>query len=50
MKTPQQLSREAIEKFRAVYQDEFGECLFDDEIKEIALQLLRSLGVSNNDQ
>ena len=40
MKTPQQLSREAIE--------EFGERLSDDQVQEIALRLLRSFGILNN--
>jgi hypothetical protein len=44
MKTPQQLSREAIEEFRAIYQEEFGEILSDDEVQEIAMRLLRFLG------
>ncbi len=41
MKTPQQLSREAIEEFKAIYQEEFGEILSDDEAREIATRLLR---------
>lgn len=41
MKTPQQLSHEAIEEFRAIYQEEFGKRLSDDEVQEIALRLLR---------
>lgn len=45
MKTPQQLSREAIEEFRTIYQDEFGEKLSDDEIQEIAMRLLRFFGI-----
>ena len=46
MKTqPQQLSREAIEEFKAIYQDEFGEILSDDEVQEIAMQLLRFFGI-----
>ena len=46
MKTqPQQLSREAIEEFKAIYQEEFGEVLSDDEVQEIALQLLRFFGI-----
>ena len=43
MKTPQQLSREAIDEFKAIYQDEFGKSLSDDEVQEIALRLLRLL-------
>ena len=45
MKTPQQLSREAIEEFKAAYQDEFGENLSDDEVQEIATRLLRFFGI-----
>lgn len=41
MKTPQQLSREAIDEFKAIYKDEFGKTLSDDEVKEIAMRLLR---------
>ena len=47
MKTPQQLSREAIEEFRAIYQEEFGEKLTDDEVLEIAMRLLRFFGILN---
>ena len=47
MKTPQQLSREAIEEFRAIYQEEFGERLSDDQVQEIALRLLRFFGILN---
>jgi hypothetical protein len=45
MKTPQQLSREAIDEFKAIYQDEFGKALSDDEVQEIALRLLRFFGI-----
>jgi hypothetical protein len=45
MKTPNQLSREAIEEFRAIYQEEFGKILSDDEVQEIALRLLRFFGI-----
>jgi len=47
MKTPQQLSREAIEEFRGIYQEEFGERLSDDQVQEIALRLLRFFGILN---
>ena len=47
MKTPQQLSREAIDEFKAIYQDEFGEELSDDEVREIATRLLRFFGILN---
>lgn len=45
MKTPHQLSREAIEEFRQIYKDEFGVLLNDDEVKEIATRLLRFFGI-----
>ena len=47
MQTPNQLSREAIEEFRAIYQEEFGETLSDDEVQEIAMRLLRFFGILN---
>jgi hypothetical protein len=47
MKTPNQLSREAIEEFKAIYQEEFGEVLSDDEVQEIAMRLLRFFGILN---
>ena len=45
MTTPQQLSREAIEEFKAIYKDEFGEELTDEQVQEIALRLLRFFGI-----
>jgi hypothetical protein len=45
MKTPQQLSRQAIDEFRAIYQEEFGKSLSDDEVQEIAARLLRFFGI-----
>lgn len=47
MKTPQQLSREAIEEFKAIYEEEFGNRLTDEEVQEIALRLLRFFGILN---
>ena len=47
MNTPQQLSREAIDEFKAIYKDEFGEELSDDEVREIATRLLRFFGIIN---
>jgi hypothetical protein len=47
MPTTQQLSRAAIDEFKAIYQEEFGETLSDDEVQEIALRLLRFFGVLN---
>jgi hypothetical protein len=45
MKTPQQLSRQAIDEFKAIYQEEFHQNLSDDEVREIALRLLRFFGI-----
>jgi hypothetical protein len=45
METPTQLSRQAIEEFRTIYQEEFGQILSDDEIQEIAIRLLRFFGI-----
>lgn len=45
MKTSQQLSREAIEEFRNIYEEEFGKRLSDDEVQHIALRLLRFFGI-----
>jgi hypothetical protein len=45
MKTPQQLSRQAIDEFKVVYQEEFGRELSDDEVQEIAMRLLRFFGI-----
>jgi hypothetical protein len=50
MKTPNQLSREAIDEFKAIYQEEFGETLSDDEVQEIAARLLRFFGILNGDK
>ena len=47
MKTPQQLSHQAIEEFKTAYQEEFGETLTDDQVQEIALRLLRFFGILN---
>lgn len=45
MTTPQQLSREAIDEFKANYKDEFGQLLSDDEVQEMAVRLLRFFGI-----
>ena len=45
MKTPQQLSRQAIDEFKAIYQEEFGQTLSEDEVQEIAFRLLRFFGI-----
>jgi hypothetical protein len=43
--TPQQLSQEAIEEFKAIYEEEFGQRLSDNEVQEIAVPLLRLFGL-----
>jgi hypothetical protein len=45
MKTPQQLSREALAEFKAAYLNEFGEELSDAQAQEMAVRLLRFFGV-----
>jgi hypothetical protein len=45
MKTPQQLSRQAIDEFKAIYQEEFRRELSDEEVQEIAVRLLRFFGI-----
>ena len=41
MEAPRQLSRQAVEEFKAIYHEEFGQDVSDDEAQEIALRLLR---------
>lgn len=45
MTTPNQLSRQAIDEFKAIYADEFGEELSDAEVQEMAVRLLRFFGL-----
>lgn len=45
MNTPHQLSRQAIDEFKAIYKEEFGQDLSDGEVQEIALNLLRFFGM-----
>jgi hypothetical protein len=45
MTVPQTLSRQAIDEFKAIYRDEFGNTLSDSEVHEIAMRLLRFFGV-----
>lgn len=40
MESPQPLSRQAIEEFKAIYEKEFGELLSDDEAQEMGLRVL----------
>src|ERR1039457_3252398 len=49
MKTPHKLSREAIDEFKVIDKDEFGEELSDDEVREIATRLLRFFGHLNKE-
>ena len=48
MNAKQQLNREAIDEFKAIYQQEFGELLSDEKVQEIALRLLRFFGILVN--
>jgi hypothetical protein len=45
MKTPKQLSREALDEFKAAYKEEFGVVLTDDQVQEMAVRLLRFFGI-----
>jgi hypothetical protein len=45
MNTAQQLSAEAIREFKAVYREEFGESISDEDAQEIAMRLLRFFGI-----
>ena len=45
MKTPNQLSRDALDEFKSIYEEEFGESLSDEKVEEIAIRLLRFFGV-----
>jgi hypothetical protein len=41
MQVEKQLSQEAVDEFKRIYQLEFGEALTDDAAQEMALRLLR---------
>jgi len=45
MEPPHQLSRKAIDEFKAIYRDEFGRDLSDDEVREVAFRLLSFFGI-----
>jgi hypothetical protein len=45
MQTPRRLSQQAIDEFKAIYQDEFRQTLSDDDVQDIALRLLRFFGI-----
>jgi len=47
MQIPQKLSREAIDEFKVIYEEEFGVVLSEDEVQEVALRLLRFFGIMN---
>lgn len=40
MEPPHQLTREALEEFKAIYAEEFAEDISNDEAQEMALRLL----------
>jgi hypothetical protein len=41
MDVPHQLSQEAIDRFKEIYLEEFGEAISDDQAQEMGLRLLR---------
>ena len=41
MEAPQPLSNQAVEEFKAIYRDEFGDHISDGDALEMALRLLR---------
>jgi hypothetical protein len=43
METPLQLSREAIDEFKLIYEKEFGDEISDHKAREMGLALLRLL-------
>lgn len=45
MEPPKQLSQQAIDEFKYIYQEEFGQMLSDDEVQEIAVRLLHLFGI-----
>jgi regulator of RNase E activity RraB len=48
MKTSQ-LSKQAVDAFKAIYQDEFAEELSDDQALEMAIRLLRLFRLCGKD-
>lgn len=48
MNIPHQLSRDAVDDFKAIYLEEFGDTLSNDEAREIATRLLRFFGILAN--
>jgi hypothetical protein len=48
MEAPHPLSRQAIEEFKAIYAEEFGEQISEDEAQKIALRLLRLFDILDN--
>ena len=47
VKPPQQLSRQAIDEFKVIYEQEFNERLSDDEVEGVALRFLRFFAILN---
>jgi hypothetical protein len=45
METTQQLSQQAIDEFKTIYEEEFGRTLSDDEVQQIAVRLLGVFGI-----
>src|SRR4051812_29523984 len=45
MNTPRHLSREAIDEFKSIYEDEFGTVLSDEEVQAMAIRLLEFFGI-----
>lgn len=41
MEAPRQLSHEAVDEFKAIYQSEFGDTLSDGQAEQMALSVLR---------
>jgi hypothetical protein len=48
MQPPRQLSLQAIEEFKRIYQEEFGRDISNDDAQEIGLRLLRLFGILLN--
>ena len=41
MEPPATLSRQALDEFKTIYREEFGEAISDGEAEEMAIRLLR---------
>jgi hypothetical protein len=42
---PQQISRQAIEEFKAIYLEEFGQTITDDDAQEMGVRLLQLFAI-----